>query len=139
MPDHDVLGIGAGIGGTAGRTCRCGQGFRWRNHSARSTLSARTPTPTRGGINVELQEDEAGSRSFDTIKGSDYLADQDAVEICAGRRPTSCSTSSNSGDFQRNEEGKAGDARPSAGHRRTDLHFADINRPGRSCTSSTSS
>ena len=43
-----------------------------------------------GGINASLgnaKEDSAESHAFDTVKGSDFLADQDAVEIFAREAP----------------------------------------------------
>ena len=62
-------------------------------HPVRSHSNA-----AQGGINAALQEDDSWeSHAFDTIKGSDYLADQDAVEIMCRAAPRSFSTSSTSG------------------------------------------
>jgi succinate dehydrogenase/fumarate reductase flavoprotein subunit len=59
--------------------------------------SCRSSTPTRsdsgaaeGGINAALSnsaEDSPESHAFDTVKGSDYLGDQDAIEIFAAEAP----------------------------------------------------
>src|ERR1700694_4453828 len=43
-----------------------------------------------GGINAALgnaSEDDAEAHAYDTVKGSDYLADQDAVEILCEEAP----------------------------------------------------
>src|SRR5581483_8963071 len=43
-----------------------------------------------GGINAALgnaSEDDPESHAFDTVRGSDYLADQDAVEILCNEAP----------------------------------------------------
>ncbi len=42
----------------------------------------------QGGINAALREDDSTeSHAFDTVKGSDYLADQDAVMVLTGEAP----------------------------------------------------
>src|SRR5437773_11830982 len=50
-----------------------------------------------GGINAALgnaSEDDPEKHTFDTVKGSDYIGDQDAIEIlCYEARATSTSSS----------------------------------------------
>src|SRR3972149_704581 len=42
----------------------------------------------QGGINAALGEDDScDTHAFDTVKGSDYLGDQDAIEILTGEAP----------------------------------------------------
>ncbi len=48
------------------------------------------PFRCRGGINAALGNsgpDSPESHAFDTVKGSDYLGDQDAIEIFADEAP----------------------------------------------------
>jgi succinate dehydrogenase / fumarate reductase flavoprotein subunit len=63
-----------------------------------------------GGINAALgnaSEDSAESHSFDTVKGSDYLADQDAVEILCAEAPGDVYELENWGAvFSRTEDGR---------------------------------
>jgi succinate dehydrogenase / fumarate reductase flavoprotein subunit len=87
MPSHDLLIIGAGLAGqraalaalTAGATV----GIVSKVHPVRSHSVA-----AAGGINAALNpEDTWESHAFDTIKGSDYLGDQDAIEIMCREAP----------------------------------------------------
>ena len=66
---------------------------RQRDHPAqgrRSTRFAATPGAAEGGINAALgnaSEDDPEKHAFDTVKGSDYLGDQDAIEILCHEAP----------------------------------------------------
>ena len=52
-------------------------------HPVRSHSNA-----AQGGINAALHpEDSWESHAFDTVKGSDYLGDQDAIEIMCREAP----------------------------------------------------
>src|SRR5437764_2295785 len=87
MPEHDVLVIGAGLAGqrAALAAARSGVsvGILSKVHPVRSHSNA-----AQGGINAALNPgDTWESHAFDTIKGSDYLADQDAVEIMVREAP----------------------------------------------------
>jgi len=64
----------------------------------------------QGGINAALGEgDSWESHAFDTIKGSDYLADQDAVEVMCREAPSDIIEFEHMGViFYRNEDGKLG-------------------------------
>jgi succinate dehydrogenase / fumarate reductase flavoprotein subunit len=64
----------------------------------------------QGGINAALGEgDSWESHAFDTVKGSDYLADQDAVEIMCREAPQDIIEFEHMGViFYRNEDGKLG-------------------------------
>ena len=82
MITHDVLIIGAGISGLmaaleASKTADVG--VLSKVHSVRSHSGA-----AQGGIAAALGNEEPDKwewHMFDTVKGSDYLADQDKVEV----------------------------------------------------------
>ncbi|MGA7356978.1 MAG: FAD-binding protein [Candidatus Cybelea sp.] len=85
--DHDVIVLGAGLAGmrAALEAARCGADVAivTKVHPIRSHSSA-----AQGGINAAIGEgDSWESHAFDTIKGSDYLADQDAVEVMCQEAP----------------------------------------------------
>jgi succinate dehydrogenase / fumarate reductase flavoprotein subunit len=109
MPDHDVLVIGAGLAGQraalAAAEAGVSVGIVSKVHPVRSHSNA-----AQGGINAALQEDDTWeSHAFDTVKGSDYLADQDAVEIMCSEAPEELLHLEHLGvTFHRNEEGKLG-------------------------------
>ena len=83
---HDILIIGGGLAGlrAAIEAKKCGRdvAILSKVHPLRSHSVA-----AQGGINAALGNAPAPSKdtwknhAFDTIKGSDYLADQDAVEV----------------------------------------------------------
>jgi succinate dehydrogenase / fumarate reductase, flavoprotein subunit len=109
VPDHDVLVIGAGLAGQRAALAAAEQGVSVgiisKVHPVRSHSNA-----AQGGINAALQEDDTWeSHAFDTVKGSDYLADQDAVEIMCKAAPEELLHLEHLGvTFHRNEEGKLG-------------------------------
>ena len=63
-----------------------------------------------GGINAALNpEDTWESHAFDTVKGSDYLGDQDAIEIMCREAPDEILWLEHAGvTFHRNETGQLG-------------------------------
>ena len=82
----------------------------------------------QGGINAALAVDDSWeSHAFDTIKGSDYLSDQDAVEIMCREAPNELLHLEHIGvTFHRNEKGELGTrAFGGASHART-YYVADI-------------
>lgn len=92
MREHDVIIIGGGLAG-----CRAALEIKRINPSLDVALVAKThpirshSVAAQGGIaatlkNVDL-EDSWKAHAFDTVKGSDYLADQDGVEILAKEAP----------------------------------------------------
>jgi succinate dehydrogenase / fumarate reductase, flavoprotein subunit len=74
-------------------------------HPVRSHSNA-----AQGGINAALDpEDSWESHAFDTVKGSDYLGDQDAIEIMCREAPGEILDLEHLGvTFHRNEEGRLG-------------------------------
>jgi succinate dehydrogenase / fumarate reductase, flavoprotein subunit len=109
VPKHDVLVIGAGLAGQRAALAAAEQGVRVaivsKVHPVRSHSNA-----AQGGINAALQEgDTWESHAFDTVKGSDYLGDQDAIEIMTREAPEEILHLEHLGvPFHRNEEGKLG-------------------------------
>ena len=90
MPDfqHDVLVIGAGCAGMRAAIEAHDAGadvaLVSKIHPVRSHSGA-----AEGGINAALgnaSEDDPETHAFDTVKGSDYLGDQDCTPDC--RRAT---------------------------------------------------
>ena len=109
MPTHDVLVIGAGLAGQRAALAAAEEGVSVgiisKVHPVRSHSNA-----AQGGINAALNPgDSWESHAFDTIKGSDYLGDQDAIEIMAREAPEEILHLEHLGvTFHRNEEGKLG-------------------------------
>jgi succinate dehydrogenase / fumarate reductase, flavoprotein subunit len=85
--DHDVVVLGAGLAGMRAALEAAREGANiaivTKVHPIRSHSSA-----AQGGINAAIGElDSWESHAFDTVKGSDYLADQDAVEVMCREAP----------------------------------------------------
>src|SRR5512132_3774299 len=109
MPQHDVLVIGAGLAGQraalAAAELGASVGVISKVHPVRSHSNA-----AQGGINAALDpQDSWESHAFDTVKGSDYLGDQDAIEIMCREAPNELLTLEHLGvTFHRDEEGRLG-------------------------------
>src|SRR3989440_4872597 len=87
VPSHDVLIIGAGLAGQRAALAAAQSGASVaiisKVHPVRSHSVA-----AAGGINAALNpEDTWESHAFDTVKGSDYLGDQDAIEVMCREAP----------------------------------------------------
>ena len=110
MFDHDVLVIGAGLAGMraglAAIEAGADVGVISKVHPVRSHSNA-----AQGGINAALTDrgDPWQDHAFDTIKGSDYLADQDAVALMCQEAGDEVIGMENMGvTFNRDEEGRLG-------------------------------
>ncbi len=109
MPSHDVLIIGAGLAGQRAALAAADAGatvaIMSKVHPVRSHSVA-----AAGGINAALKpEDTWESHAFDTVKGSDYLGDQDAIEIMAREAPDEIIHLEHIGvTFHRNDRGELG-------------------------------
>jgi succinate dehydrogenase / fumarate reductase flavoprotein subunit len=109
MPSHDVLIIGAGLAGQRAALAAADAGatvaIMSKVHPVRSHSNA-----AAGGINAALNpEDSWESHAFDTVKGSDYLGDQDAIEIMCREAPNEILHLEHLGvTFHRDETGHLG-------------------------------
>jgi succinate dehydrogenase / fumarate reductase flavoprotein subunit len=86
---HDVVVVGAGLAGMRAAIEAFDAGadvaMLSKIHPVRSHSGA-----AEGGINAALgnaSEDDPEKHAFDTVKGSDYLGDQDAIEILCDEAP----------------------------------------------------
>jgi succinate dehydrogenase / fumarate reductase flavoprotein subunit len=87
MPEHDVLIIGAGLAGQRAALAAAQSGvsvaIMSKVHPVRSHSVA-----AAGGINAAISvSDDWRSHAYDTVKGSDYLGDQDAIEAMCREAP----------------------------------------------------
>jgi succinate dehydrogenase / fumarate reductase, flavoprotein subunit len=106
---HDVLIVGAGCAGMRAAIEAFDAGADVavvsKIHPVRSHSGA-----AEGGINAALgnaSEDDPESHAFDTVKGSDYLGDQDAIEILCNEAPGDVYQLENWGAvFSRTEDGR---------------------------------
>jgi succinate dehydrogenase / fumarate reductase flavoprotein subunit len=109
VPSHDVLIIGAGLAGQRAALAAAQSGATVavisKVHPVRSHSVA-----AAGGINAALNpEDTWESHAYDTIKGSDYLGDQDAIEVMCREAPEEILWLEHAGvTFHRNEHGNLG-------------------------------
>ena len=87
MIEHDVLIVGAGLAGLraaiAATDAGVDVGVLTKVHPVRSHTCC-----AQGGINAALGDDDSWeAHMFDTVKGSDYLGDQDAIEVMTKDAP----------------------------------------------------
>src|SRR5450631_4497319 len=89
MLEHDILVVGGGLAGMRAAVEAAEKGLDVgllsKIHPVRSHSGA-----AQGGINAALgnrEEDTPEAHAFDTVKGSDYLGDQDAIELFAEEAP----------------------------------------------------
>ena len=89
MIKHDVVVIGGGLAGMRAAVEAAERGadvaIVSKMHPVRSHSGA-----AQGGINAALgnrEEDSTDAHTFDTVKGSDYLGDQDAIEAMCTDAP----------------------------------------------------
>ena len=113
MYEHDILIVGAGLAGlrAALESIEAGKNtaILSKVHPVRSHSCA-----AQGGINAALTDrgDDWEDHAFSTIKGSDYLADQEAVEIMCREAGENLIELEHMGViFSRDEEGKLGTRR----------------------------
>ncbi len=128
MLQHDVLVVGAGLAGMRAAIAAHRSGadvaLISKVHPVRSHSNA-----AQGGINAALTHrgDSWEDHAFDTVKGSDYLGDQDAIEIMCKEAGNEIIQLEHMGViFNRDEEGRLG-TRAFGGQRKARTFFvADI-------------
>src|SRR3954470_9873466 len=107
MPAHDVLILGAGLAGQRAALAAADAGatvaIMSKVHPVRSHSVA-----AAGGINAAINPaDDWRSHAYDTVKGSDFLGDQDAIEIMCREAPHEVLHLEHIGvTFHRNEKGE---------------------------------
>ena len=107
MPAHDVLIIGAGLAGQRAALAAAEKGasvaIMSKVHPVRSHSVA-----AAGGINAAISvDDDWRSHAYDTVKGSDFLGDQDAIEVMCSEAPAEVMHLEHIGvTFHRNDKGE---------------------------------
>jgi succinate dehydrogenase / fumarate reductase flavoprotein subunit len=107
MPAHDVLILGAGLAGQRAALAAAREGasvaVMSKVHPVRSHSVA-----AAGGINAAISvDDDWRSHAYDTVKGSDYLGDQDAIEVMCAEAPAEVMHLEHIGvTFHRNDAGE---------------------------------
>ena len=120
---HDVLIIGAGLAGMRAGLAAQQEGadvaIISKVHPVRSHSNA-----AQGGINAAVDEDDTWEdHAFDTVKGSDYLGDQDAIEVlCSEAGPEVLALERMGVIFHRGEDGRLG-SRAFGGQQRARTYF----------------
>ena len=124
MLEHDVLVIGAGLAGMraaiAAQAGGADTAIISKVHPVRSHSNA-----AQGGINAALTDrgDDWEEHAYDTVKGSDYLGDQDAIEIMCKSAGQALIDMEHMGvTFNRDDEGRLG-TRAFGGQRRARTFF----------------
>ena len=124
MLEHDVLVIGAGLAGMraaiAARAGGANTAIISKVHPVRSHSNA-----AQGGINAALTDrgDEWEDHAYDTVKGSDFLGDQDAIEVMCKAAGQALIDMEHFGvTFNRDDEGRLG-TRAFGGQRRARTFF----------------
>ena len=110
MYEHDVLVIGAGLAGMRAAYTASQNGVDvavvTKVYPVRSHSNA-----AQGGINAALGDrgDNWEDHAYDTVKGSDYLGDQDAIEVMCREAGDEVISMENMGViFNRDDEGRLG-------------------------------
>jgi succinate dehydrogenase / fumarate reductase flavoprotein subunit len=107
MKKHDVLIVGAGGAGlraaVAAHEAGADVAMVTKLHPVRSHTGA-----AEGGINAALkEEDDWKDHAYDTVKGSDYIGDQDAIETMTEEAPKEVINLENMGmAFSRDDNGR---------------------------------
>lgn len=129
MIEQDVIIVGGGLAG-----CRCALAIVQNNPHLKVGLIAKThpirshSVAAQGGIAASLQnadpEDNWLDHAYDTVKGADYLADQNAVSVLTQSAPEAIIELEHLGVlFSRQADGRIAQ-RPFGGHSRSRTCYA---------------
>jgi succinate dehydrogenase / fumarate reductase flavoprotein subunit len=120
---HDVLIIGAGLAGMraglAAQEAGADVAIISKVHPVRSHSNA-----AQGGINAAVDESDSWEdHAYDTVKGSDYLGDQDAIEVLCSEAGSEVLALERMGViFHRGADGRLG-SRAFGGQQRARTYF----------------
>ncbi len=107
MPAHDVLIIGAGLAGQRAALAAARRGRECRDHEQGPPGALALGGRSRGHQRRDHVDDDWRSHAYDTVKGSDFLGDQDAIEIMCSEAPAEVMHLEHIGvTFHRNEQGE---------------------------------
>ncbi|MFQ5427904.1 MAG: FAD-dependent oxidoreductase [Thermodesulfobacteriota bacterium] len=106
MVTHDLIVIGGGLAGMRAAIEAAKEGLNVAIVSKLYPVRSHS-VAAQGGINAALKAEDAWKdHMFDTVKGSDYLADQDAVQVLTEEAPENIlEIESMGGIFSRDEAG----------------------------------
>ncbi len=128
MLEHDVLVLGAGLAGMRAALAAYQMGANTaiisKVHPVRSHSNA-----AQGGINAALTDrgDSWEEHAFETVKGSDYLGDQDAIEFMSQQAGNELIALEHMGViFNRDDEGRLGTRRFGGQERARTFFVADF-------------
>ena len=110
MLDHDILIIGAGLAGMRAALSAKELGADVAVVSKVHPVSSHS-NAAQGGINAALTDsgDDWRDHAYDTIKGSDFLGDQDAIALMCEEAGSEVIAMEHMGAiFNRDEEGRLG-------------------------------
>ena len=128
MLEHDVLVIGAGLAGMraaiAARANGANTAIISKVHPVRSHSNA-----AQGGINAALVDrgDPWEDHAYETVKGSDFLGDQDAIELMCRAAGQAVIDMEHMGvTFSRDDEGRLGTRRFGGQERARTFYVGDF-------------
>lgn len=106
MQNHDILIVGAGLAGLRaafeGISANLNVAVLTKVHPLRSHSCA-----AQGGVNAALNKDDNWEdHAYDTVKGADFIGDEDSIELMCKEAPQAVLDLDNLGcPFSRNEDG----------------------------------
>jgi succinate dehydrogenase/fumarate reductase flavoprotein subunit len=106
MQNHDILIVGAGLAGLRaafeGISANLNVAVLTKVHPLRSHSCA-----AQGGVNAALNKDDKWEdHAYDTVKGADFIGDEDSIELMCKEAPQAVLDLDNLGcPFSRNEDG----------------------------------
>ena len=107
MPAHDVLIIGAGLAGQRAALAAARKRGERGDHEQGPPGALALGGRRRRHQRRDRVDDDWHSHAYDTVKGSDFLGDQDAIEVMCSEAPAEVMHLEHIGvTFHRNEHGE---------------------------------